>query len=346
MTDSVELVQPRAVFAPVAGSADADPYWVYLGRLSSAESRRTMAGCLDRIARLLLQADLRDSSVTGAGIPWGTLRYPHTALLRSMLLAQGWSAAHINKHLIALRMVLKEAWRLGLMSAEDCARASDLAQVKGQREPAGRMLGQGEIAALLDSCVSAGTTKGARDAALIAVAYCTGARRSELIALDLRDWDTTDGIRLTGKGNKIRRVPITEWATSYLKGWLRVRGNRPGPLFARVTKGGRVTRQPISGQTVADILAARTIDVGGRALSPHDLRRTLISTMLDDPMTDLVIVQRIAGHASPATTARYDRRPHQAAQMAIDRLPDPHGQVRRANRDPGTLLPATPAVEK
>jgi len=301
-----------------------DPYLVYLGRLSSAESRRTMAGCLDRIARLLVHSDLGDRSVTGAGIPWGHLRYPHTALLRSMFLAQGWSAAHVNKHLIALRMVLKEAWRLGLMSAEDCQRASDLAQVKGQREPAGRMLGQTEIAALLDSCASAGTAKGARDAALIAVAYCTGARRSELTTLDLRDWDTADGMRLTGKGNKIRRVPIAQWAASYLNGWLRVRGNRPGPLFSRVTKGRRVTRQRITGQTVADILAARTLDVGARTLSPHDLRRTLISTMLDDPLTDLVIVQRIAGHASPATTARYDRRPHQAAQMAIGRLADPH----------------------
>src|SRR5450759_930798 len=107
MTDAAELVHRQALFAPVAVSADMDPYLVYLGRLSSAESRRTMAGCLDRIARLLRQVDLRDPSVTGAGIPWGNLRYPDTVLLRSMLLAQGWSAAHINKHLIALRMVLK-----------------------------------------------------------------------------------------------------------------------------------------------------------------------------------------------------------------------------------------------
>jgi hypothetical protein len=83
-----------------------------------------MAGRLDRVARLLVQADLHDPSVTGAGIPWGTLRYPHTALLRSMLLDQGWSAAHVNKHLIALRMVLKEAWRLGRCSGR-CPRGRD-----------------------------------------------------------------------------------------------------------------------------------------------------------------------------------------------------------------------------
>jgi integrase len=159
------------------------------------------------------------------------------------------------------------------------------------------------------------------------VAYCTGGRRSEVVALDLRDWDAADGIRLTGKGNKVRRVPIAHWAGCYLNSWLRVRGNQPGPLFTRVAKAGRVTQLRISGQSVADILATRTRDVGGRALSPHDLRRTLISTMLDDPLTDLVIVQRIAGHASPATTARYDRRPHQAAQLAIDRLFDPHAQA-------------------
>ena len=80
----------------------------------------------------------------------------------------------------------------------------------------------------------------------------------------------------------------------------------------------------LSGQTVADILNTRTRLAGTADASPHDLRRTFISTLLSDPKTDLVTVQTLAGHASPATTARYDHRPDQTRQDAVSRLPDPH----------------------
>jgi hypothetical protein len=63
--------------APLPVPADQDPYLVYLGSLPSAESRRTLAGALDRLARLLLGAALDDGTVTGRGLPWWDLRYAH-----------------------------------------------------------------------------------------------------------------------------------------------------------------------------------------------------------------------------------------------------------------------------
>lgn len=310
--------------------ADQNPYLVYLGRLTSPESRRTMAGCLDRLARLAVDAPLDAATVTGRDFPWGRLRYQHTARLRALVADQGWSPAHANKHLISLRQVIREAWRLGHLTADERDRACDLEQVKGERVPAGRMLALGEIAALLDACSAAGTAKGRRDAALIAVAYASGARRSEVVAADLSDWDPIDGLVLHGKGHKDRRVALAGWAVRYLDAWLRVRGEAPGPLFTRVVftgkanPVGRVTLNRLSTQSVADVLKDRTDEVDARRFTAHDLRRTLISTMLDDPDTDLVTVQTIAGHASPDTTARYDRRGVRAAQAAAARLPDPH----------------------
>src|SRR5690606_39672221 len=85
-----------------------DPYHVYLDSLTSAESRRTMRGCLDRLARLLTG----DERATGAGQPWHLLRYEHTVRIRPMLIERGWSAAAVNKHPVALRRVLKGGWRL------------------------------------------------------------------------------------------------------------------------------------------------------------------------------------------------------------------------------------------
>ena len=343
-------VQPVFAVAVPAGppaSPALDPYLVYLGRLTG-ESRRAMAGCLDRLARLAVQAATGPDgpagadgphgpdganrpqpplpAVTGLGFPWADLRYAHTARIFALIGEQGWSPAYANKHLSALRQVLKEAWRLGLLSAEDLARASDLPAVAGSRLAAGRMLTPGETAAILDACTAGGTVKGLRDAAVLAVAYSSGCRRAELIALTCDSWTAADrSLTVLGKGNKQRRVYLAPWAATYLQNWLRARGRKPsGPLFVKLYRSGRITDHALSGQSIADILDARSTQAGTPSASPHDLRRTFISTLLADPHTDLVTVQTLAGHASPTTTARYDHRPETTRRDAVSRLPNPH----------------------
>lgn len=312
--------------------ADQNPYLVYIGSLGSDGSRLTMAGCLDRLARLALHVPVDDKTVTGVTFPWWSLRYQHTARLRALVMEQGWSPAHANKHLAALRQVLRSSWRLGLMTEEDRARASDLEKVPGSRLRRGRMLAEHEIATLLDACLADRTVAGERDAALLAVAYSSGARRAELVSADLADWDPVSGLRLLGKGNKERRVFLAPWAVRYLDVWLRRRGEAPGPLFVRcqfmgkADTAGRVMPglHRLTTQTVADVAQRRSAQIDGRPFTPHDLRRTLISTLLSDPETDLVTVQNIAGHASPVTTASYDRRGSDAAKAASTRIRDPH----------------------
>src|SRR5664279_3378817 len=115
-----------------------NPAAVYLARLTSELSRRTMTDALDKIARM----DGRDALT----LDWSALRYQHTAAIRARL-ASTYAAATANKMLSALRGVLKEAWRLGQMSAEDYQRAVDLENIKGETLPAGRDLSFGEIKA-------------------------------------------------------------------------------------------------------------------------------------------------------------------------------------------------------
>ena len=69
-------------------------------------------------------------------LPWASLRYQHTQAVRANV-ADRYAPATANKALSALRGVLGECFRLGLMSAEDHARASDVASVKGQSAPRG-----------------------------------------------------------------------------------------------------------------------------------------------------------------------------------------------------------------
>ncbi|GAB3233881.1 tyrosine-type recombinase/integrase [Glycomyces halotolerans] len=298
-----------------------DPYRAYLDSLGSAESRRTMRGCLDRIAGLLAG----DASVTGAGQPWHLLRYEHTSRLRAAMLDAGWSGAYINKHLAALRRVLKEAWRLDLMTAEDYQRACDIAPVKARRLPVGSAVDAEALGAALYACDIDPGPAGARDAAVLATLYSTGCRRSEIAAMRLTDYDRAErSIRIIGKGNKERHVYLTEAAQQRLERWMTTRGNGPGALFCPINKAGRLRRDGnrlsgMTGQAIADLLTKRLVEAGQQRRTPHDFRRTFIGELLDAGV-DLAITQSLVGHASPATTARYDRRPARRSREAVDRL--------------------------
>src|SRR5439155_14814743 len=88
-----------------------DPASCYVTRLAPG-SRRTMSGALDSIA-----TRLTGEPMDARAFPWGTLSYADTAAVRPTLAAR-YAPVTANKMLAALRGVLREAWRLGLMDAE------------------------------------------------------------------------------------------------------------------------------------------------------------------------------------------------------------------------------------
>jgi site-specific recombinase XerD len=289
---------------------------VYLDGLPSVESKRTMRGCLDRIARLITG----DPGATGAGQPWGQLRYEHTVRLRTLMREQGWSPAHVNKHLVALRRVLKEAWRLGLMTGEEFQRAADLPAFKHTRVPAGQHVAPEVLGAALAVCDEDDSPAALRDGAMLAVLYSTGCRRAELAGLKLADFDpAARSLRVRGKGDKERLVYVTAGALARLELWLSVRGRATGPLFCPINKAGRLRFAHMTGQAIADIISRRLTLAGASKRTPHDFRRTFIGELLDAGV-DLATTQALVGHASPATTARYDRRPERRRREAVDQL--------------------------
>ena len=305
------------------------PAIVYLASLSEG-SRRTMFQALDTIAHLLSDGELDIFS-----LDWGALRYEHTAAVRAALAAR-YRPATANKMLSALRQVLRQAWKLGLMSAEEYARARDVAGVKGQSLPAGRALSPGEIAALMRVCEEDPTPAGARDAAIIALMYATGIRRASLVRLDVADYDAARGtLRVRdakGRQDYLAYVP-QEGAQRALADWLDVRGEAEGPLFCPINKGGRLLPRRLSAQAVYNLLLKRAEQAGVERFSPHDLRRTLAGDLLDAG-ADIVTVQKILGHASVTTTARYDRRPEEAKRKAAGLIHVPYrGRKQRKLED-------------
>jgi site-specific recombinase XerD len=284
-----------------------------------------MSEALNTIARMLTggRADLET-------MPWAALRYQHTAAIRAALMEK-YKPSTANKMLAALRGVLREAWRLGYMSAEEFHRAVDIPTIKSQTLPRGRALASGEISALMGACSRDVSPAGIRDAALIAVLYGAGLRRSESVGLDLADYNIETGelVIRGAKGRKDRLGYATNGSANALKDWLAVRGNDPGPLFCNINKGGRITIHRMTDQAVLHILRKRANEAGVASFSPHDLRRSFISDLLDAG-ADISTAQQLAGHSNVTTTAHYDRRGEATKRKAAELLHVPYTQRKPA----------------
>ena len=257
-------------------------------------------------------------------LDWAQVRYQHVAALRSVMLdQQGVAPATINKVLAAVRGTVREAWRLGLVDAETLARVAGVEGVKSRRLPSGRHVEAGEVRQLFAACGS--DPAGARDAAMLALLYGGGLRRSEAVALQLDDYDATAGTLTVrhGKGDAARQVYATNGGKDAIDSWLQVRGHHDGALLAPVGKGGRIAHRPMTPQAVMMRLRTVAERAGVRRFTPHDLRRSFVGELLDAG-ADVSSVQHLAGHANVSTTQRYDRRGEHAKRRAAELLHVPY----------------------
>jgi integrase len=152
--------------------------------------------------------------------------------------------------------------------------------------------------------------RGRRDAAIIAVLLYTGARLEECARLEVDDvaiTPRTGQVRLLGKGDQPRTVPLPARGRERVSAWLLERGRKPGPLWLG-------QRGPLSVSGVTQVVLAVGHQAGIQGLRPHRLRHTY-ATRLRQGGADVAQVQALLGHASVHTAGRYFRagRPEQAA---------------------------------
>jgi site-specific recombinase XerD len=329
---------PRAPVAPDAaallldglaaseqGSLLGDPTKAYLASLTSERSRQTARERLRAAARVIGL-----DPAEALAFPWHRLRFQHIDFIRSRLSEKDPATdkrrapATINLTLAVLRGIARYARNMNLMSDEEYRRIGEVKPATGEHLPVGRAAASGEILALVKACQADHGPAGARDAAMLAILYVGGVRRAELAGLDIAHYVRAPvGLKVHGKGNKERLVPLTGSATAALDDWLAVRGAAPGPLFVRLSKGGHVTGARLASHAVYKILRKRLAQAGVEDLRPHDFRRTFIGDLLQAKV-DLATVQQMAGHASPLTTVRYDRRGDEARRAAVEHLHFPY----------------------
>ncbi len=165
------------------------------------------------------------------------------------------------------------------------------------------VLSEDEVERLLD-CPDVGTPLGRRDRAMIELLYATGLRVSELVGLEMTQLQLDGGFLVAyGKGSKERIVPVGERAEDWVRDYLgQVRPgllDRPHDVVFVNARGNPLTRQGFWKN-----LRAHGRSVGIRALSPHVLRHSFATHLLEHG-ADLRAVQMMLGHADVSTTQIY-----------------------------------------
>ena len=229
---------------------------------------------------------------------WKSLDTQHLRLFAARSHAGGLSPRSVQRRLSAVRTFLRFLQRERVITQNP---AADVRAPKATRRLP-ETLDVDQMSRLLD--IQGDDPLALRDRAIMELFYSSGLRLAELIALDLGAIDFADRtVRVTGKGNKSRILPVGRKAVDALQAWLKVRGAHAGAgetaLFTG--RGGRRV-----GQRTIQARIARWARLQGLPVHvhPHLFRHSFASHLLESSQ-DLRGVQELLGHADIATTQVY-----------------------------------------
>lgn len=224
-----------------------------------------------------------------------------TAWKRDMLSARS-SPATVNQALAAVTLMYQQAGLRIAVKRVRIPRPGEPGALTSQQEAALRR---------------AAARRGPRDAAIIAVLPDTGARAGECARLDAGDFAITartGEVRLHGKGDQVRSVPLSRRARELVSAWLDERGRHPGPAW-------HGQRGPLTISGITQVVLATGVEAGVPGLRPHRCRHTF-ATRLRQGGAGPAQIQALPGHASIDTAARYFRAGPAGNAAVIERIFD------------------------
>ncbi|MFC2973189.1 tyrosine recombinase XerC [Azotobacter bryophylli] len=249
---------------------------------------------------------------------WAALDTARLRRLVARLHQQGQSGRSLARLLSAVRGLYRYLLREGRCRHDP---AAGLSPPKGERRLP-RALDADRTQQLLDGAVEDDFIA-RRDHAILELIYSSGLRLAELVGLDLDRLDLPAGlVRVHGKGNKVRELPVGRKAREALAAWLPLRAlTRPadGALF--VSRQGR----RIGPRAVQLRVREAGVRELGQHLHPHMLRHSFASHVLESSQ-DLRAVQELLGHADIATTQIYTHLDFQHLAAVYDQA---HPRARR-----------------
>ena len=263
----------------------------------SVHTIRAYLGDLDSFFEHLARLDVTD---------FATLELAH---IRSWLANQqvkGGARTTLSRRATSIRLFTKWATKKGYLTKDVGA---TLATPKGARTLPDVLTVADASLAMDAMAVRVGEEDGPiskRDAAMLEILYASGARVSELCGLDLEDIDyARQTIRVLGKGNKERTIPIGNPAMRALELWLKngrdsIAGAKSERAVFLGARGKRIDQRTVRTMVYHALQALE----GAEKIGPHALRHSAATHLLEGG-ADLRTVQEILGHASLATTQIY-----------------------------------------
>lgn len=223
-------------------------------------------------------------------------------------------ASSINRRLASLRRFYRLQNQRGVLATDPTQRIK--APKIPRRLP--NNLSEAQVSVLLRTPDIA-TDLGLRDRAMLETLYATGLRVTELVGLKIQQINLDMGVvRVIGKGNKERLVPLGEEAIDWLQRYL----EQTRPHYAKLSDALFLTarRRPLTRQTFWYRIKhyAREAQIPVETLSPHTLRHAFATHLLNHG-ADLRVVQLLLGHADITTTQIY-------THVARERLKQIHAQ--------------------
>lgn len=219
----------------------------------------------------------------------------------------GMAASSINQRLSAIRKLALEAADNGALDPQvaNGIRAVKGASREGRRT--GNWLTREEAQSWLGD-PDTRTIRGRRDRALLAVLIGCGLRRAEAASLSFDHIQQRDGrwvlIDLIGKRDKVRSVPMPNWAKIAIDDWSKSAEVSEGLIFRAVNKGDNVVGSGITPQAIYNIIVGYAKALEKKGVAPHDLRRTF-AKLAHKGGAAIDQIQLSLGHESIQTTEDY-----------------------------------------
>lgn len=283
---------------------------VTLKRLSEAEARAievVLDGLPSEHSRRAYERALRDFFHWQRGMGCPQLNKAVVQRYAAELREDGMSASSVNQRLSAIRKLAAEAADNGLL---DTQIAGGIRAIKGARQEGrriGNWLTREEAQAWL-SAPDKRTMRGRRDRALLAALLGCGLRRAEAARLTFEHVQQRDGrwvlVDLIGKRDKIRSVPMPNWAKAAIDEWSHASGVSESPVFRAINKGDRVVGDGITPQAIYNIIFGYAEELKKKGVAPHDLRRTF-AKLAHKGGAAIDQIQLSLGHESVQTTEAY-----------------------------------------
>jgi integrase len=213
----------------------------------------------------------------------------------------------INVRMSAIRKLVGEARRNGMIGHEEAANLSDVPNVRQKGTRLGNWLTREQAKELL-AVPDRSTLKGKRDYVIIALLVGCALRRRELAALNIEDIQLREGrwviIDLVGKGGRVRTVAVPIWIKQGINAWMTAARIEEGRLLRPLSKSGKILRDELGDWAIWSVVEQSSKQIGIEHFGAHDLRRTCAKLCRKNG-GDLEQIKFLLGHSSIQTTERY-----------------------------------------